>query len=82
MGQMKKINELFDKYNKLKGREKSAVKESMEALKNYVEDNKPEYEAFGCQYKECDKPIAKQYDTYCYEHDQINELDNKPPNCS
>ena len=33
---MKKIAELVDKYNKLRGREKEAVKESMEALKRAV----------------------------------------------
>ena len=36
MGQMKKIAELVDKYNKLRGREKEAVRESMEALKRAV----------------------------------------------
>ena len=33
MGQMKKIAELVHKYNKLRGREKEAVQEAMEALK-------------------------------------------------
>ena len=36
MGQMKKIHELVDKYNKLRGREKEAIKESMEELKKAV----------------------------------------------
>ena len=36
MGQMKKISELVDKYNNLRGREKEAVRESMEALKKAV----------------------------------------------
>ena len=36
MGQMKKIAELVDKYNKLRGREKEAVREAMEDLKDYV----------------------------------------------
>ena len=31
-----KINELIEKYNKLRGREKEAVRESMEALKKAV----------------------------------------------
>ena len=33
---MKKIAELVDKYNKLRGREKEAVREAMEDLKDYV----------------------------------------------
>ena len=36
MGQMKKIAELVHKYNKLRGREKEAVQESMEELKKAV----------------------------------------------
>jgi|2_EtaG_2_1085320.scaffolds.fasta_scaffold12353_4 hypothetical protein len=36
MGQMKKIAELVDKYNNLRGREKEAVRKSMEELKDYV----------------------------------------------
>jgi len=36
MGQMKKISELIDKYNNLRGREKESVKEAMEDLKSYV----------------------------------------------
>ena len=36
MGQMKKISELIDKYNDLRGREKESVKEAMEDLKSYV----------------------------------------------
>ena len=54
MGQMKKIAELVDKYNKLRGREKEAVRESMEALKRAV--------------------------GYKYEHDQLNELEEKDVN--
>ena len=37
MGQMKKIAELIDKYNNLRGREKEAVKGAMEELKKAVE---------------------------------------------
>ena len=51
MGQMKKISEFIDKYNNLRGREKEAVRESMEDLKDYV-----------------------------YEHDQLNELEEKNVN--
>ena len=36
MGQMKKLKEVIDKYNNLRGREKEAVRESMEELKDYV----------------------------------------------
>ena len=36
MGQMKKISELIDKYNNLRGREKEAVREAMENLEDYV----------------------------------------------
>ena len=36
MGQMKKLKEIIDKYNNLRGREKEAVRESMEELKDYV----------------------------------------------
>ena len=36
MGKLKGINELVEKYNKLRGREKEAVRESMEELKDYV----------------------------------------------
>ena len=45
------ISELIDKYNNLRGREKEAVRESMEDLKDYV-----------------------------YEHDQLNELEEKNVN--
>ena len=36
MGQMKKLKEVIDKYNNLRGREKEAVREAMEDLKSYV----------------------------------------------
>ena len=36
MGQMKKIAELVDKYDKLRGREKEAVREAMELLKEHI----------------------------------------------
>ena len=36
MGQMKKLKEVIDKYNNLRGREKEAVRKSMEELKDYV----------------------------------------------
>jgi hypothetical protein len=36
MGQMKKIAELINKYNKLRNKEKEVVRESMEALKRAV----------------------------------------------
>ena len=36
MGKLKGINELVKKYNKLRGREKEAVRESMEELKKAV----------------------------------------------
>jgi hypothetical protein len=36
MGQMKKLKEVIDKYNNLRGREKEAVREAMEELKDYV----------------------------------------------
>ena len=36
MGQMKKLKEIIDKYNNLRGREKEAVRKSMEELKDYV----------------------------------------------
>ena len=36
VGKLKGINELVEKYNKLRGREKEAVRESMEALKKAV----------------------------------------------
>ena len=51
MGQMKKLKEIIDKYNNLRGREKEAVREAMEDLKDYV-----------------------------YEHDQLNELEDKDVN--
>ena len=42
MGQMKKLSELIDKYDKLKGKEKEAVKEAMELLKEHIGYNDTE----------------------------------------
>ena len=36
MGKLKGINELVEKYNKLRDKEKEAVREAMEALKTAV----------------------------------------------
>ena len=36
MGKLKGINELVEKYNNLRDREKEAVREAMEDLKSYV----------------------------------------------
>ena len=36
MGKVKKLNELIKRYNKLRGRDKEAVKEPMEELKKAI----------------------------------------------
>ena len=41
MGQMKKIAELIDKYNNLRGKEKESVREAMELLKDHMDINDP-----------------------------------------
>ena len=48
MGKVKGINELVEKYNRLRGREKEAVRESMEALQRaFVESDEDRVEREG-----------------------------------